>query len=68
MLNRSLRQRVKMRLSNWKGDTWILFLTFALAGLGVLAIYSASSYVAQTQYNDKWYFVNGGRSNVEKQI
>ena len=35
----------------------ILLLTVLLAGFGILAIYSASSYVAQTQYGDKWYFV-----------
>ena len=28
-----------------------------LAAFGVVAIYSASGYVAQTQYGDKWYFV-----------
>ncbi len=32
-------------------------LTAILAGFGVLAIYSASSYVAKTQYGDEWYFV-----------
>ena len=28
-----------------------------IAGFGILAIYSASSYVAKTQYGDEWYFV-----------
>lgn len=28
-----------------------------LAAFGVVAIYSASRYVAKTQYNDEWYFV-----------
>lgn len=28
-----------------------------LSGFGVLAIYSASNYVAKTQYGDSWYFV-----------
>ena len=32
-------------------------MTILLAGFGVLAIYSASSYVAETQYHDKFYFV-----------
>ena len=40
-----------------KGDIWIFILTTALAGFGVIAIYSASNYIAQTQYMDKWYFV-----------
>ncbi len=40
-----------------KGDISILVLTVALAGFGILAIYSASRYVAKTQYNDEWYFV-----------
>lgn len=40
-----------------KGDIWILLLTTFLAAFGVLAVYSASYYVAETQYGDKWYFV-----------
>ena len=28
-----------------------------LAGFGVIAVYSASGYVAKTQYGDEWYFV-----------
>ena len=40
-----------------RGDISILILTFALAAFGVLAIYSASRYVAKTQYGDEWYFV-----------
>ena len=43
--------------SKIKGDISILIITAALAAFGVIAIYSASSYVAQTQYGDKWYFV-----------
>ena len=39
------------------GDAWILILTVLLAAFGVVAIYSASNYAAQTQYGDKWYFV-----------
>lgn len=45
---------------NWskpQGDITILILTFVLAAFGVLAIYSASRYVAKTQYGDEWYFV-----------
>jgi cell division protein FtsW len=34
-----------------------LILTIVLAGFGVVAIYSASWYVAKTQYGDSWYFV-----------
>lgn len=40
-----------------RGDVWILILTVILAGFGVVAIYSASRYVAKTQYDDEWYFV-----------
>lgn len=46
--------------SKWnkpKGDIYILLVTALLSGFGVLAIYSASSYVAKTQYGDEWYFV-----------
>lgn len=39
-----------------QGDPVILYLTVILAGFGVLAVHSASSYVAQTQYGDAWYF------------
>ncbi len=39
------------------GDVYILFVTALLAGFGVVAIYSASRYVAKTQYGDEWYFV-----------
>lgn len=34
-----------------------MILTAVLAGFGVIAIYSASRYVAKTQYGDEWYFV-----------
>ena len=40
-----------------KGDVSILILTSVLAAFGVLAIYSASRYVAKTQYGDGLYFV-----------
>ena len=39
------------------GDVSILILTTILAAFGVLAIYSASRYVAKTQYGDGLYFV-----------
>ena len=39
------------------GDVSILILTMILAAFGVLAIYSASRYVAKTQYGDGLYFV-----------
>ena len=45
------------KLSRSRGDISIFIVTLVLAGFGVLAVYSASSYVAQTQYGDKWYFV-----------
>lgn len=40
-----------------RGDISILVVTAVLAAFGVLAVYSASRYVAQTQYGDEWYFV-----------
>ena len=40
-----------------RGDISILVLTASLALFGVIAIYSASNYVAKTQYGDEWYFV-----------
>lgn len=39
------------------GDLSILFIATLLASFGVLAVYSASSYVAKTQYQDEWFFV-----------
>ncbi len=52
-----------MQPTGWKernrprGDVSILILTAILSGFGIVAIYSASRYVAKTQYNDQWYFV-----------
>ncbi len=45
------------RTNNTNGDVLILILTVLLSGFGVLAIYSASNYIAKTQYGDAWYFV-----------
>ena len=53
-----IKQRaIAKKTNNPKGDIWIIALTLILASFGVLAVYSASSYVAKTQYNDKFYFV-----------
>lgn len=46
-----------VRKTRIEGDVHILLLTVFLAAFGVLAIYSASNYVAKTQYGDEWYFV-----------
>lgn len=51
------RTRTERRSSRPKGDISILIVTFLLAAFGVLAVYSASGYVAETQYGDKFYFV-----------
>ena len=40
-----------------RGDISILIVCFALASFGVLAVYSASSYNAEVQYGDEFYFV-----------
>ncbi len=47
----------KRKRNKFKGDIYILLITVLLAGFGVVAIYSASGYVAKTQYGDEWYFV-----------
>ncbi|MBQ9728765.1 MAG: putative lipid II flippase FtsW [Clostridia bacterium] len=49
-------QQAKKRNEN-HGDWLILVLTAVLSGFGVVAIYSASHYVAETQYGDGFYFV-----------
>ena len=48
---------LKRKREKTHGDIAILVLTVVLAAFGVLAIYSASNYVAKTQYGDSWYFV-----------
>ena len=51
-------QRLKTtKRSKPHGDISILIVTILLAGFGVLAVYSASRYIAQTQYGDSFYFV-----------
>ena len=40
-----------------RGDVWILICTVILSSFGVIAIYSASNYIAKTQYNDAYFFV-----------
>ncbi len=40
-----------------RGDIYIYVATLLLSAFGVLAVYSASGYVAKTQYNDEFYFV-----------
>ena len=40
-----------------RGDIWILICTIFLSAFGVVAIYSASNYIAKTQYNDAYFFV-----------
>ncbi len=49
--------QTRKRRSKPRGDISILLLTALLASFGVVAIYSASRYVAKTQYDDEWYFV-----------
>ncbi len=49
--------QTRERRSKPRGDISILLLTALLASFGVVAIYSASRYVAKTQYDDEWYFV-----------
>ena len=49
--NNYLNQRNKTQ-----GDLLIPILTILLSAFGVVAVYSASGYTAQTQYNDAFYF------------
>lgn len=39
------------------GDVWIPIIVIFLSAFGVLAVYSASRYVAKVQFGDEWYFV-----------
>ncbi len=48
---------MKERKRENRGDISILILTALLSAFGVVAIYSASNYVAETQYGDSLYFV-----------
>ena len=59
----------------WKkyadGDIFIPVLTFLLAAFGVLAVYSASSYVAQKQYGEateEYKAVKNAKEDDRKQI
>lgn len=40
-----------------KGDVSILIVTLLLSAIGVLFVYSASNYTAETQYGDAFYFM-----------
>lgn len=40
-----------------QGDICIPIIVIILALFGIVAVYSASRYIAQTQYGDAWYFV-----------
>ncbi len=40
-----------------KYATWITILTFLLIGVGMVMIYSASSYVAEVRYHDSFFYV-----------
>ena len=44
------------RTRGGKGDLLFLFAVVLLAGFGVVAVYSASSYNAEVQYGDAFYF------------
>ena len=39
-----------------KGDVLFLAAVLLLAAYGVVCVYSASSYNAQVQYGDEWFF------------
>ena len=49
--------RAEKKTSKPCGDISILIVTVLLSAFGILAIYSASRYVAEKQYGDAWYFV-----------
>lgn len=50
-------EKISKRKNRKSGDYWIYIITVFLAAFGVLAVYSASAYVAKTQYGDALYFV-----------
>ena len=55
-LNLTQSRNVLKKKSKNKGDFLILILTALLAGFGVVMVYSASYYTAETQYGDAFYF------------
>lgn len=50
------RIRPAQRTRGGKGDLFFLSAVILLAGFGVVAVYSASSYNAEVQYGDAFYF------------
>ena len=50
------QSRKSKKSNKSRGDISILILTTFLAAFGVVAVYSASGYVAKTQYGDEFYF------------
>lgn len=48
--------QTKAKSNRKKGDLLIPILTVLLAGFGVIMVYSASYYVAEVQYGDRFYF------------
>ncbi len=50
------QSRKSKKSNKSRGDVSILILTMFLAAFGVVAVYSASGYVAKTQYGDEFYF------------
>lgn len=57
--NRTRFSRIKSRrrFVNDNGDAIILVLTILIAAFGILMVYSASSYAAESTYGDSFFFV-----------
>lgn len=53
---RLVKSAPKERLRGGKGDLLFLAAVILLAGFGLVAVYSASSYNAEVQYGDSFYF------------
>ena len=53
----SLRPSLRSRDRGERGDVLFLAGVVSLAALGVLFVYSASSYIAKVQYGDEFYFL-----------
>ncbi len=55
-----MKNNLKKRIPNsnrGRGDLYFLFAVLLLAAFGLVAVYSASSYTAEVQYGDAFYFL-----------
>ena len=57
MMPMQIVSKEKPNKKRLQGDVWIFVLTVCLSAFGVLAVYSSSSYVAEKEYGDAFFFV-----------